>query len=147
MARSNTGALLAYGFFGAAALFFFAKKAGAAPRPAGAPGGGAVLPTTPVPIPPPIMSPVTPYEIPAAMAPAVGPVTAAAAIWQNFTPIDGPSSGYVNFPSGTQAAALFLPWATDGAGNNYTMWSGQIYIVNTDTPDLAGNYYSRLLGS
>lgn len=135
MARSNTGALLAYGFFGAAALFFFAKKAGAAPRPAG------------VPIPPPIMSPVTPYEIPATMAPAVGPVTAATAIWQNFTPIDGPSSGYVNFPSGTQAAALFLPWATDGAGNNYTMWSGQIYIVNTDTPDLAGNYYSRLLGS
>jgi len=138
--------MLGYAVFGAAALFFFSKKAGAAPRPAGG-SGAAVLPTTPVPIPGPIMSPVEPFEIPATMAPAVGPVTAAAAIWQNLTPISGPSSGFVNFPSGSQSAALFLPWATDGAGNNYTMWAGQIYIVNTDTPDLAGNYYSRLLGS
>jgi hypothetical protein len=88
-----------------------------------------------------------PQPVPASFAPTGSQVTATQAIWANLTPTTGPYSGYVNFPSGSQAAAVFLPWATDDSGNYYTQWAGQIYIVGVTQPDMMGNYYSKLLGS
>lgn len=138
MARSNVA--LGYLVLGGLAAFFIFNKKAAAKSPAPAPAGGGPYLVT---LPP---SAVSPAEVPASMAPALGPVTAAAAIWSNLTPASGPALGSINFPSGSQAAAIFLPFATDENSNLYTMWSGQIYIVNP-SPDLLGNYAARLLGS
>jgi hypothetical protein len=92
-----------------------------------------------------LVAPAAP--VPGSFAPVGSQVTAAQAIWGNLTPTTGPYSGYVNFPSGSQAAATFLPWATDDSGNYYTQWAGQIYIVGVTQPDMMGNYYSKLLGT
>lgn len=131
MARNNM--MLGLAVVGALALYLFSKKSAAATA-----------------APSYVMSPVTgvtpPQAVPGSMAPTVSQTSAAAAIWANLTPSSGPTSGYVNFPTGSQAAALFLPWATDSAGNNYTMWSAQIYLVNL-TPDSQGNYTAKLLGT
>jgi hypothetical protein len=138
MGRLSGAALAAYTVLGGLALFLFTKKAKAAA--AGASPSGPDLVTLPA-----TTSGAAGYEIPASMVPAQGPVTAATAIWSNLTPTAGPSMGSVNFPSGSQAASVFLPFASDGQ-NLYTLWSGEIYIVNP-SPDLLGNYNARLLGS
>lgn len=99
---------------------------------------GAVLPSNP-------LSP--PAPAPGVLAPTGSQITAASAVWSNLTPTTGPTSGYVNFPSGSQAAAAFLPWATDGSGNYYTQWAGQIFIVGVGSTDSNGNYTAKLLGT
>lgn len=134
--RSNSGLMLGYLIAGGLVAMLVAKKA-AAKTPA---------PYNPFPLPAPSAVDVAAGEVPATMAPAVGPVTAAAAIWSNLTPTSAPSGGFVNFPSGSQSDIIFLPWATDSAGNLYTQWAGQIYIVNP-TADFLGNLNARLLGS
>lgn len=88
-----------------------------------------------------------PQPVPGAIAPTGSQITAAQAIWQNLTSTTGPNTGFVNFPSGSQAASAFLPWATDGSGNYYTQWAGQIYIVGVAQPDSSGNYDAKLLGT
>lgn len=88
-----------------------------------------------------------PSMAPGAIAPTGSQITAAAAIWQNLTPTTGPYAGFVNFPTGSQAPAAFLSWATDGAGNYYTEWAGQIYIVGVGYTDANGNYTAKLLGT
>lgn len=88
-----------------------------------------------------------PAPVPGSFAPTGSAVTAAAAVWANLAPTSGPTTGYVNFPTGSQAAAAFLPWATDGAGNYYTQWAGQIYIVGVGYTDPNGNYTAKLLGT
>lgn len=136
MARSNSGLMLGYLIAGGLLAALVAKKAKAkTPAPA---------PYNPFPLPDAVDA--SAGEVPATMAPAVGPVTAAAAIWSNLTPTSAPSGGFVNFPSGSQSDIVFLPWATDSAGNLYTQWAGQIYIVNP-TADFLGNLNARLLGS
>lgn len=131
MAR-NSASMIA----GAAALigglyWFTTRKASAATV-------APVLPSSPF---------APPAPVPGAIAPTGSQVTASAAIWSNLTATTGPTSGYVNFPSGSQAAAAFLPWATDGAGNYYTQWAGQIYIVGVGFTDSNGNYTAKLLGT
>lgn len=141
MARGNSGLMLGYLIAGGLLAMLLAKKA-VAKTPAPAPA-----PYNPFPLPAPSAVDVAAGEVPATMAPAVGPVTAAAAIWSNLTPTSPPASGgFVNFPSGSQSDSVFLPWATDSAGNLYTQWAGQIYIVNA-TGDFLGNLNARLLGS
>lgn len=66
-------------------------------------------------------------------------VTQQGGIWSNLQPTSAPaSSGWVNFPSGSQAAVALLPWRTDGV-NFYTQWAGVVYAVPVTT-DQAGNY-------
>ena len=130
MSRNNM--IVGIALLGGLAAFLFSRKSAAAPAYAMSPVTGGTL--------------APPQAVPGSMAPTVSQTSAAAAIWANFTPSAGPTSGYVNFPSGSQSAALFLPWATDSAGNNYTMWAAQIYLVSP-TPDMQGNYAARLLGS
>lgn len=87
---------------------------------------------------------------PGSAATTASQASVTAAVWKNLTATTGPSSGYVNFPLAnggtTQAAAAFLPWATDNAGNYYTQWDGLIYYI-TGVPDDSGNYPAILLGS
>jgi len=131
MARSSGAIVGAIGLIGL--LYWYSTRKASAATP-----GPTVLPSNP-------LSP--PAPIPAVLAPTGSQVTAAAAIWSNLTPTTGPTSGYVNFPSGSQAAAAFLPWATDGSGNYYTQWAGQIYIVGVGYTDASGNYTAKLLGT
>ncbi len=130
MARSSGTLIAAIAVIGGA-LWYTTRKASAA-------SGATVLPSSP-------FSP--PAPVPGVLAPTGSQITAAAAVWQNLTATTGPNSGYVNFPSGSQAAAALLPWATDGAGNYYTQWAGQIYIVGVGYTDSSGNYTAKLLGT
>jgi len=136
-ARGNSG-LLVYAGVGLAALLLLNRKASAAASSSSSSSRSPVLTTTPVILPP--------AAVPGAMAPTATTTSVSAAIWQNLTPSAGPTSGYVNFPTGSQAAALFLPWAGDSAGNAYTMWAGQIYIVDMNA-DADGNYPAKRLGT
>lgn len=131
MANRNTliGAALVLG----AGYWLLSRKASAGTAAPGPPAGAAAI------------SP--PAPVPGTIAPTGSTYTAAQAIWGNLTETTGPNTGYVNFPTGSQAASLFLPWATDGAGNYYTQWAGQIYLVNVAQPDSTGNYPAKLLGS
>lgn len=129
MAR-NSGVLT--GVVGAIAAFVVWYKASAKARAAVPISGG----TWPAPAP-----------VPGSIAPTGSQITAAAAVWSNLTSTTGPNTGYVNFPTGSQAAAALLPWATDGAGNYYTQWAGQIYIVGVGYTDTNGNYSAKLLGT
>jgi hypothetical protein len=133
MARNNANMLLGAAVLIGGAYFLLSKKAaGATPAAATVPASSPFLPPAPV---------------PGSIAPTGSQITAAQAIWQNLTTTTGPYSGYVNFPTGSQAAAAFLPWATDTAGNYYTQWAGQIYIVGVTQPDSNGNYPAKLLGT
>lgn len=137
---SLTGAMVGFGLL-AGLYFFLTRKASATTvtSPGGVTtttypaGGGTVVVSAPQPVP-------------GSIAPVGSQISAAAAIWQNLTPMTGPQQGYVNFPSGTQAAAALLPFAVDELGNAYTKWAGQLYIV-TLTPDAQGNFSAKLLGS
>lgn len=130
---SNRNMWIGLGVLGLFGWYLYSRNASAAAA-TGLPvatGGGGLAPPAPV---------------PGSAAPTTSQITAAQAIWQNLTTINSPTSGFVNFPSGSQAAAALLPFATDGAGNSYTQWAGVIYIVSS-TPDGQGNYSAKLLGS
>lgn len=73
-------------------------------------------------------------------APTVVEVAQQSGIWANLQAMSASpfSGGYVNFPSGAQAASALLPWRTDGA-NFYTQWAGTVYAVPV-TSDAQGNY-------
>jgi len=95
---------------------------------------------TPVQITSPGIGPISaPTLSPGSMATTAGALSATNAIWGNLTATTGPYAGFVNFPTGSQAAAGLLQWATDGSGNYYTQWAGHIYLVPL-TPDSNGNY-------
>jgi len=131
MANRNAiigGAILLGGLW-----WLMSQKASAAPATAVIPAaGGGVSP---------------PQPVPGNIAPTGSTLSATNAIWANLTSTTGPNTGYVNFPTGSQAAAAFLPWATDSAGNYYTQWAGQIFIVGVAQPDSNGNYTAKLLGT
>lgn len=136
MARSNANMLLGAAVLIGGGFWLMSKKAAAAnaATPLYPASGGTVNFTPPAPVP-------------GTIAPTGSQITAAQAIWQNLTPTTGPNTGFVNFPTGSQAASAFLPWATDSAGNYYTQWAGQIYLVGVAQPDSSGNYAAKLLGT
>jgi len=128
--RNNTGMI-----FGAAALIgglylLMTRKASAAsPIQLTTPTGGTVS---------------APTLSPGSQATTAGALTATNQIWANLQATTGPYAGYVNFPTGSQAAAGLLQWATDGQGNYYTQWAGHIYLVPLTTDD-SGNYTATTL--
>lgn len=72
-------------------------------------------------------------------APTATQVAQQGSIWSNLQPTSAPaSSGWVNFPSGSQAAVALLPWRTDGV-NFFVQWAGVVYAVPVTT-DQYGNY-------
>jgi len=129
--RNNTGMII-----GAAALigglyFLMTRKASAASPIQ------LTTPTTGGTVSAPTLSP-------GSQATTAGALTATNQIWANLTATTGPYAGYVNFPTGSQAAAGLLQWATDGQGNYYTQWAGHIYLVPLTTDD-SGNYTATTL--
>jgi len=65
-------------------------------------------------------------------------IGSAADYWARMAPAQGFDSGYVNFPSGSQAAAALFPVRVDVYGSPYVQWAGQLYILTG--PDASGNY-------
>lgn len=118
-----------------AAYFFLTRKASAATVPAlPAPPGS---PAVPMPLPPAATAP--PVVIPPAVTSPQ--VAVAVSLWDTLTDASAsnPGAGYVVFPSGSMAAFTFLPLATDGNGNYYTQWSGQVFKVSL-AANADGNY-------
>lgn len=124
-------------------LWSLSKKASAAQMPASAPG------TSSGPVLSPIGLPSGIYEgagsgggaLYQSSLPAITgqQVTSQGGIWSNLQPTSAPTqSGWVNFPSGSQAAVALLPWRTDGV-NFFVQWAGVVYAVPVTT-DQYGNY-------
>lgn len=145
MARSNTNMIIGAAVLLGGAYFLLSRKAAAAtpafPTASATPN---LPPVTPINVPGLTISP--PAPVPGVIAPTGSAITAAQAIWQNLTPTTGPNTGYVNFSTGSQAAAALLPFAMDDQGNYYTQWAGLIYLVNV-LPDASGNYAAKPLGT
>lgn len=127
MARSNTNLLIGAAVLIGGAYFLLSRKASAA-----TPAVQVTSPTTGLTL--------TPQPVPGALATTSGALAATNSIWSNLTATTGPGTGFVNFPTGSQAAAGLLQWATDGSGNYYTQWAGHIYLVNVAQMDSNGNY-------
>jgi hypothetical protein len=82
-------------------------------------------------------------ELPAGSAVNAGQVAASNSFWNSLQPVGSLSSGYINFPSGAQAAATLFDTRMDGTnGNFYVQWAGQTYLVGD--PDSSGNYPAML---
>lgn len=142
MAR-NSNAIIGLAVLLGGAYFLLSRKASATALPT-ASSTANLPPVTPITLPTFTISP--PAPVPGNIAPTGSAITATTAVWQNLTPATGPNTGYVNFSTGSQAAAALLPWATDGQGNYYTQWAGLIYLVNV-VPDSNGNYAAKPLGT
>lgn len=124
MARKSNSGMLIGATLAIGALYFFMSRKATAATGAVAPAGGGVS---------------APSLSPGSQATTAGALSATNAIWSNLTATTGPYAGFVNFPTGSQAAAGLLQWATDGSGNYYTQWAGHIYLVPLMT-DSNGNY-------
>lgn len=75
-------------------------------------------------------------------------VQAAVSFWGTLTPVVPLASGYIVFPSGSQAAASLFGGgntAMDGDGNLYVSWAGNVYQLGSK--DSAGNYPALLVTS
>ncbi len=77
-------------------------------------------------------------ELPGAGAPSAGDVSNAASFWNSLGGGGSLSSGYINFPSGSQAAASLFQVRSDAYGSPYVQWAGRVYILTG--PDSMGNY-------
>ncbi len=77
-------------------------------------------------------------ELPGSMAVTSPQVSSAASYWATLAPVQGFDSGYINFPSGSQAAAALFPVRADVYGSPYVQWAGVLFILTG--PDSSGNY-------
>lgn len=77
-------------------------------------------------------------ELPGSFAVSAPEVSGSASFWDTL--LSGPSlpAGYVNFPSGSQAAATLFQTHYDTYGSAYVQWGGLTYILTG--PDSSGNY-------
>lgn len=146
--------LLAVGGLAALAYLLFGRKASAATAPQVAQTSNpANVPTlTPVGVTPPSMpmfpglSPIEVSgalpELPGSIAVTQSEVAQASGLWAGLSSAPNLLSGWVNFPSGSQAAASLFEVRADAAGNDYVEWSGQVYRLSS--PDDSGNYTATL---
>lgn len=77
-------------------------------------------------------------ELPGVMAATAPQVSTAAGYWATLAPAQGFDTGYINFPSGSQAAAALFPVRVDVYGSPYVQWAGLLFILTG--PDSSGNY-------
>ncbi len=87
------------------------------------------------------------YELPGSAAPAAGELSSGAGLWNSLTPVDPIAAGFINFPSGTQAAASeFASGLTrmDQSGAYYVSWAGRVYRLGD--MDAQGNWPAILAG-
>ena len=123
-----------------AALFFFSKKAAAATAaaPAGSPGAAS--------LPGPVFQAMTLPELAPGLAPTSQAIAASGSFWDSLEPTSALSSGYINFPSGTQVGAATFRFGltrTDALGNYYVQWAGETYELGSQ--DAAGNWPATLV--
>jgi hypothetical protein len=134
MDRKTIGLVLGIGAVGAF-LYLYARKAAAATAAAAAgPAATPGLVQLPSTVQPGL--PVT-YQV-SVPAPTASQVSQAATRWSQLTPAVAPDSGWVNFPSGSQAAASLLQWGMDSQGSYYVEWSGQVFLIGAQ--DSYGNW-------
>lgn len=130
--------------------FVLYRKASAAPA-------GGILPIAPAqPAQPPLttVGPVSLLpiqagtqnipELPSSMAPTAPEIGSSASLWDNLTPVQGLSSGYINFPSGAQSAAALFPTRMDQNGQYYVQWAGLVYVLGSQ--DGSGNWPAQAVG-
>jgi hypothetical protein len=82
--------------------------------------------------------------LPGSMAPTQPQIAGAVSFWDTLAPATPPMSGYIQFPSGSQAAAALFGYgntAMDNSGNFYVQWAGGVYRL-ANTPDRSGNWAS-----
>lgn len=87
----------------------------------------------------------TPGVLPAALATSSAQVSVAADLWSTLQPVAPIDSGFIHFPTGTQAAASLLGAGNtrmDGNGNYYVLWAGQVYQLGNQ--DSSGNWPAML---
>ena len=130
MARSNSNVLIGAAVTIGALYWFMTRKASAATP--------VIQPTSPT------GTVLAPTLSPGSAATTAGALTATNQIWANLQATTGPYAGFVNFPTGSQAAAGLLQWATDNQGDYYVQWAGHIYLVPLVT-DASGNYTATTL--
>jgi hypothetical protein len=77
-------------------------------------------------------------ELPGERAVSQPLVAGSASFWDTL--LAGPSipAGWINFPSGSQAAATLFQTRYDVYGSPYVQWAGLSYILTG--PDASGNY-------
>lgn len=128
---------------GGAAVWLLASKTASAGTPWGqgnasaAPAGTATPPANPGTYPIQAGTQSIP-ELPGSMAPTATQITDAASFWNSLGSGPGLSSGYINFPSGSQAAAAAFQVRYDAYGSPYVQWAGVAFILTG--PDSMGNY-------
>jgi hypothetical protein len=83
-------------------------------------------------------------ELPSSMAPTGAEVSASGSFWSNLVPVASIPSGYINFPSGAQAAATLFPTRMDASGNYYVQWAGLVYLLGNQ--DGSGNWPAVSVG-
>jgi hypothetical protein len=83
-------------------------------------------------------------ELPATMAPTAPEIGSSASLWNNLSPAPGLTSGYINFPSGAQAAAALFPTRMDANGQYYVQWGGLVYVLGVQ--DGSGNWPAQAVG-
>lgn len=83
-------------------------------------------------------------ELPATMAPTGAEIGASGSFWDSLTAVAGPGAGYINFPSGAQAAAALFPMRMDSGGNYYVQWAGLVYLLGSQ--DGSGNWPAQAVG-
>jgi len=130
---------------GALAVAMIAKaraQAATASNAAAQAANAASNPLAPVGLP--TFSNPIPQPVPGSYAPTSAEVASAGSFWNQLQPVSGPGEGYVNFPSGSQAAATLLPFGMDSAGTYYTEWAGQVFQLQGQ--DAQGNWPAIAVG-
>lgn len=151
--KSNRSLIIGLGGIAILVWALWPKKASAAPigtPPQAAPGLNPPLslgtPTDGVSLPIQAGTQNIP-ELPATMAPTQPELQASASFWDNLTPVAPLPSGYVNFPSGAQAAAATFAGGNtrmDSGGSYYVQWSGIVYVLGSQ--DSSGNWPAQAVG-
>lgn len=77
-------------------------------------------------------------ELPATMATTSDQLSSAGTFWDTLQPVQSLPSGYINFPSGAQAAAAIFQTRMDANGSYYVQWAGLTYVLGNQ--DSSGNW-------
>lgn len=141
MSANRTNPWLWFGL-GVAGIFWFATRAKAAipkaPVASAAADTGLPIQAGTVNIP----------ELPATMAPTTEQIQQSGTLWDTLMPVDPKTSGYINFPGGSQAAAATFRYGNtrvDTQGNTYVQWAGITYQLGPQ--DASGNWPAIMASS
>jgi hypothetical protein len=83
-------------------------------------------------------------ELPGSGALTSGQFQEARGLWDSLIPVMPLDSGYINFPSGSQAAATLFTTKMDGMGNYYVQWAGRTFQLGNQ--DATGNWPAIAVG-